>query len=79
MYFPKSNYSVEIRVLGANVACSRNIRAHTFYTSGSIRINHMETGINKRFVMNFKKNVKRGVYLNKNCRDYPNEDFYSYK
>ena len=78
----KNKVSVELRVRGKDLASRREIKEHQLYASGnnmrlsagSIKIDQFST-----YIVKIKKNVFVEEDRSKNCRNYPNLDFHSYK
>ena len=74
--FPE-NFSVFIKLLGKSSTCSRNLAELAFSQSGE----QIELGRNweKHFVVKILGNKFPEEDPGNNCRNYPNEDFQSYK
>ena len=74
--------SFELRVMGTTLASRREIQEHRLYASGNAM--KLSSGAVKRdtvssFIVKIKKNVFVEEDRTKNCRNYPNHDFDSYK
>jgi hypothetical protein len=72
------NRSVEVHVQGSSLACDRNIRAHLLYSEGD-KIRLQKMNFMRMFVVNLKKNVFVEEDPKKNCRNYPNPEYASYR
>ena len=74
------NSSVQINVEGKNMACNRNLKAHTFYYSGDlITLRDMNIPKKRFFAVQIKESICVKEDPSNNCRIYPNPDFVSYK
>ena len=74
--------SFELRVMGTTLASRREIQEHRLYASGNAM--KLSSGAVKQdtvssFIVKIKKNVFVEEDRTKNCRNYPNHDFDSYK
>ena len=74
------NYEVEIFVHGASLACYRDIKDHLFYFSGDpIKIARNTAPAHYQYMMKMQQTVYVEEDVTKNCREYPNDDFNSYR
>jgi hypothetical protein len=72
------NRSAEVRVQGSSLACDRDIEAHRLYSDGD-KIMLQNRNEYRRFVVSLKKNVFVEEDTTKNCRNYPNPEYASYR
>jgi hypothetical protein len=72
------NRSVEVQIQGSSQACDRNIIAHLLYSEGA-EIRLLKMNLARMFLVNLKKNVFVEEDPTKNCRNYPNPDYASYR
>jgi hypothetical protein len=72
------NRSAEVHVQGSSLACDRTIKAHRLYSEGD-KITMQKMNLFRMFVVNLKKNVFVKEDPTKNCRDYPNPEYASYR
>ena len=78
----KNNVSIELRVRGQALASQREIKEFRLYASGDdMRISVDDVKLDKfsTYIVKIKKNVFVEEDRTKNCRNYPNLDFHSYK
>ena len=71
-----NNLSVVIQFEGATLASHRQIQNHKFYHSGDV-IDGLSSG--SEYIVKIKKNIFVEEDPGNTCRNYPNEDFASYK
>jgi hypothetical protein len=84
--------SVAVSVQGSSLASDRNIKAHRLYSDGDKiysdgdkiyfdgdKIRLQKINMYRSFVVNIKKNVFVEEDPTKNCRNYPNPDYASYR
>ena len=75
-----NNISVELRVKGKTLKSQRDIQEHQLYASGDdLTIDDVKLNQFSSYIMRIKKNVFVEEDRTKNCRNYPNLDFESYK
>ena len=80
--FLKNNFSVELQVQGKTLASQRVIQEHQLYASGdAMKLSSDDVKLNlfSTYIVKIKKNVFVEEDRTKNCQNYPNEDFVSYK
>ena len=71
----RKNVTLELKLGGVTLATARELMDHRFYHSGP----DMTLDICPLYVVKIKKNVFVEEDVSKNCRNYPNPDFSSYK
>ena len=80
--FLKNNVSLELRVFGKTFASRRVIQELQLYASGDgIKLSRddQRRKVLSTYIVKIKKNVFVEEDRTKNCRNYPNQDFVSYK
>ena len=70
----KENLSVVIQLQGETLNPRRHIKTHKFYHSGDT-IDQFSSG----YIVKMKKNINVEEDPGNTCRNYPNQDFASYK
>ena len=70
-------YSIEIHFVGDSLDTGRNIKEHSLYSSGDV------IKLTERKKSYYMVDITQKVFVeedpNNNCRDYPNQDFRSYR
>ena len=78
----KNNITVELRIRGKTLKSQREVKEHRFFASGDdLKLTRDDLELNKfsNYIMKIKKNVFVEEDRTKNCRNYPNLDFHSFK
>ena len=78
----KNNITVELRVMGQTLKSKRGIQEHRLYAAGDdLKLESDDFELNQfsNYIIKIKKNVFVEEDRTKDCRNYPNLDFESYK
>ena len=80
--FLKNNVSLELKVSGKTLASRRAIQELQLYATGhdmKLSSDDVKLNLYSTYIVKIKKNVFVEEDRTKNCQNYPNEDFVSYK
>ena len=72
------NHEIDIHISGATLDCRRNIREHSFESSGDA-IMLKEKHVSRAYMVDISQRVFAEEDPANSCRDYPNQEFLSYE